>query len=221
MSENVTIKIKGQLHNIWIYGIYSFVISWLMKYSEESKNTFNELSAIFSEPISIHVFLILSTTGFSLVCIRAMTLGMDETKVSKCWFMKNICIPISEAGLSAATTILGVLLGVYLFFYTIGYGIENADKLTNTAEANILLLLFIIIPMIWMQKNIFSTTKTEKIVLHSVMIIYIAICYTILYVNNKLGFYKLVLITSSVLLLAFCFSYYLNVRERKKQLTKT
>jgi hypothetical protein len=148
MNKNATIKVKGLLHNIWIYAIYSFVISLLIKYSEEKKEISDQLFLIFSEPMSIHVFLILSTVGFSLVCLRAMTLDMDETKTSKCWFMKNICIPISEAGLSAATAILGVLIGTCLFSFTVEYGTENANKLFHAATANILLLLFIIIPMI-------------------------------------------------------------------------
>ncbi|MFQ2739385.1 hypothetical protein [Aeromonas caviae] len=215
MTQSVTIKIKGQLHNIWIYATYSFVISLLIKCSEDSKEVFEHLSTIFFEPISINVFLILSTVGFSLVCIRAMTLGMDEKKTSKCWFMKHICIPISEAGLSAATAILGVLLGVCLFSVSIEYGTENTDRLIHTVIKSILLILFIVVPMIWMQKIIFSTTKTEKIILQLVIFIYIAICYTVLYVNNEIGFYKLVLITITILTLAFCFSYYLNAKARK------
>lgn len=215
MTQSVTIKIKGQLHNIWIYATYSFIISLLIKGSEESKEFFERLSTIFFEPISIHVFLILSTVGFSLVCIRAMTLGMDETKASKCWFMKHICIPISEAGLSAATAILGVLLGVCLFSVSVEYGTENADKLIHAAIKSIFLLLFIIVPMIWMQKIIFSTTKSEKTILQLIIIVYIAICYTVLYINNEVGFYKLILTTITILILAFCLSYYLNIKARK------
>ncbi|ATH78071.1 hypothetical protein CLM76_10885 [Vreelandella venusta] len=192
-----------------MFFIYGFIASMFLDIQAAKKAPLDGIEAIVFEPFSVRAFFFIATTGFMLVAIRAFTLGMDEEKASNCKLMRCILVPVSEVGLSAGFIIMGMAMGIGAYFFTLGAGAEGAHGTSVVTFKIAALTAFIIIPIYWVQRTVFARSRAEKMILPIIIMSYIVSIYTLLWISDPKEFWKLSIITGTLVLMAWTGTKYM------------
>ncbi len=204
MSKEFTpIPFKPLCNDLWVFFMYGGIVSWFIERYETKKASLYDLEKILLEPFSVKAFVFITTIGFVLVSLRSFSLGMSEEKAAECWFMRNIFVPISEVGLSTGFIILGMSMGIMSYFSILGSNIEGAHKLVVENFKIASLVAFLIIPIYFQQRTLFAKTKIEQIMLPIIITLYLTIIYGTLWYLNTEVFWKLLIITSVLVLVSW------------------
>jgi uncharacterized membrane protein len=178
----------------WVFSIYGLIISAVMAEYDRKGASLDVIQGFLLEPFSIKAFFSITFVGFILVALGAMILGMDEAKARKNKLMRCFCVPISEVGLSAGFIVVGMSLGIAAYFYLFGSSSVDADMASVNLKIS-LMVLFIITPIYWLQRSVFSIDNKERRLLAAVMVSYIVIVYGSILLVNPEHFFMLSIFT--------------------------
>ncbi|QUJ66653.1 hypothetical protein KDD30_10835 [Photobacterium sp. GJ3] len=213
MSQYTPIPFKPLWNDFWVFSLYGFIASFFMALYIDNNASLENIESIVFEPFSVRAFFMISTSGFLLVAIRAMMLGMDAERASQCWLMRKFFVPISEVGLSAGFIIMGMSAGIMTYFFTFGAAVEGAWDLSVVNLKVFLLVAFIIIPVYWFQRRIFALARSETLLLTGIIVLYLLTTYLLLWVVDPTKFWIVSIFTGVILASAWLGVKYLSNRK--------
>ncbi|HBO1238827.1 TPA: hypothetical protein ACGJWA_005298 [Pseudomonas aeruginosa] len=203
MEKYTPIPFKPLFNDLWVFFLYGLISSFFLgSYSSQSASL-EDLQAIIFEPFSIRAFLIISTSGFLLVCLAACLLGLDEGRAAANWAMRKLLVPISEVGLSAGFIILGMSAGIMAYFLIPGAALEGAREIVAVNARIAALVAFVVVPLYWMQRSLFATERRQRLLLTLIVLAYLALIHTALWFVEPLRFWIVSLVAGGLLLLAW------------------
>lgn len=214
MHHSHPIPIRNLLENFWVFAAYGIVIAIVLGSMSSFNLDVEKVQDVMMEPFSIYSFSILSLVGLLALCIANITTAKTGAQMRASWWVRNIWVPIANAGLSTGSIITGMLFGLGIGMFGYSYVEPEAFEVFKVLWAVAVYTLALLYPLVWMTRSLFDETKGQKKLSNYVGIFYCISLAIILWFVDKEKFWNFIGIMT---IFSFGFSLFLWwLRKRNK-----
>lgn len=199
-----------------MFGVLGFFMAMALGVGTSLDLDTQQIENIAMEPLSIYSFGILSVSGFLGLIVCNMTVATTAAEMHASWWVKKVCLPITNSGLGAGAIIVGMSAGLSVGMVCYTAVDPQAWMVAKVFAGIAVMVTATLYPIVWMGRSMFDESDRERKISTLVGAAYCVALLATLWYLDAAAFWIFVL-ALVVLSILCCLLFYVMKRKSSKR----